>query len=145
MKPSVIQSKAIVAKRAPEPVGPYPHARRVGDFIFVSGMGPRKVGEALIPGTKLNELGEVVFHDIEVQTEATIANIACVLQEAGASLEDVVDVTVFLIDMKQHFGKFNGIYAKHFSKAGPTRTTVEVRALPTPICVELKVIAYKPC
>lgn len=128
--------------KAPPPVGPYPHARRVGDFLFISGMGPRKPDTHEIPGTFTDAEGNVVAHDIEVQTESTIENIKLVLEEAGASLENVVDVTCFLTNMKDDFKKFNKVYGHYFEQIGPTRTTVEVLSLPTPICVELKVIAY---
>lgn len=130
--------------KAPPPVGPYPHARRVGDFIFVSGMGPRKPGTKDIPGTFTDAEGNVVAHDIEVQTESTIENIKLVLETAGSGLEDVVDVLCFLTNMKDDFQKFNKVYGRYFREIGPTRTTVEVLSLPTPICVELKCIAYKP-
>jgi 2-aminomuconate deaminase len=130
--------------KAPPPVGPYPHARRVGDFIFVSGMGPRKPGTKDIPGTMTDAEGNVVAHDIEVQTESTIENIKLVLETAGSGLEDVVDVTCFLTNMSDDFKRFNKVYGRYFEKIGPTRTTVEVLSLPTPICVELKCIAYKP-
>lgn len=132
------------SNEAPPPVGPYPHARRVGPFIFVSGMGPRKAGTTQIPGTFTDAEGRVVAHDIEVQTRSTIENIQVVLKQAGASLEDVVDVTCFLTNMADDFKKFNKVYGEFFEKIGPTRTTVEVNCLPTPICVELKAIAYKP-
>ncbi len=134
----------IESKKAPPPVGPYPHARRVGDFIFVSGMGPRKPGMNDIPGVELDQDGNVLSHDIEKQTHSVIENIAAVLEDADASLKDVVDVQVFLTHMKSDFQKFNRIYAEYFSEIGATRTTVEVLSLPTPIAVELKVIAYKP-
>ncbi len=130
--------------KAPEPVGPYPHCKQVGDFIFVSGMGPRRPGTKEIPGTICNEHGKVVEHDVTVQTKSTIENIKVVLEEAGSSLNDVVDVTVFLTHMETDFAKFNEVYKAYFGSIRPTRTTVEVRSLPTPICVELKVIAYKP-
>jgi 2-aminomuconate deaminase len=134
----------IESKKAPPPVGPYPHARRVGDFIFVSGMGPRKPGTKDIPGVKLNEKGEVTHRDITIQTHSVIENISNVLEEAGASLKDVVDVQVFLTHMKEDFQKFNKVYGEYFTEIGATRTTVEVLSLPTPIAVELKVIAYRP-
>lgn len=137
-------SDKITSGKAPEPVGPYPHARRVGDFIFVSGMGPRQPGQKEIPGVYQNALGHVISHDITVQTRATIENIRLVLQAAGAELEDVVDVAVYLTHMRQDFATFNTVYAEYFAKIGPTRTTVEVLSLPTPIAVELKVIAWKP-
>jgi len=136
-------SDKIISNKAPEPVGPYPHARHVGPFIFVSGMGPRKPGTKDIPGVRLDEDGNIIAHDIEEQTKSTIENIKIVLEHAGSRLEDVVDVTVFLTDMKNDFQRFNKIYGEFFEKIGPTRTTVEVRSLPTPIAVELKVIAYR--
>lgn len=135
-------SNKLTSKRAPEPVGPYPHARRVGDLIFVSGMGPRKPGTKEIPGVFQNALGEVVSYDIELQTRSTIENIRTVLEDMGSGLEDVVDVSVFLTAMKADFQKFNRVYGEYFANIGPTRTTVEVLSLPTPIAVELKVIAH---
>jgi len=134
----------VISKKAPPPVGPYPHARRAGDFIFVSGMGPRQPGTTEIPGVFQDALGKVIFHDVAVQTRATIENIRRVLEEAGAGLEDVVDVCCFLTHMKQDFPSFNKVYGEYFASIGPTRTTVEVLSLPTPIAVELKVVAYKP-
>ena len=128
--------------KAPPPVGPYPHAKKVGDFIFVSGMGPRKPGRSEIPGTYTDAEGNVVAHDIEVQTKATIQNIQAVLESMGCELGDVVDVTCFLTDISSDFKRFNKVYAEFFNDAAPTRTTVEVQRLPTPICVELKVIAH---
>jgi len=136
-------NEILVSKRAPDPVGPYPHARRVGDFIFVSGMGPRKAGTNEIPGVTMDSEGRLKSHDIEVQTRATIENIKAVLEDMGASLEDVVDVSAFLTNLKADFKYFNEVYGKYFEKIGPTRTTVEVTNLPTPIAVELKVIAYR--
>ena len=136
-------SDILVSKRAPDPVGPYPHARRVGDFIFVSGMGPRKPGTNEIPGVTFDSEGRLRSHDIEVQTRSTIENIKAVLEDMGAGLEDVVDCACFLTNMKADFKYFNEVYGSYFAKIGPTRTTVEVSSLPTPIAVELKVIAYK--
>jgi 2-aminophenol/2-amino-5-chlorophenol 1,6-dioxygenase alpha subunit len=127
---------AIRTERAPKPVGPYPHARRVGDFLFLSGIGPRKPGTGEIPG--LNADGT---HDIEVQTRACIENVKAILEDAGSSLAKVLDVTVYLTDMNGDFAKFNEIYAEYFGTIQPTRTTVGVDSLPTPISVELKVIA----
>jgi 2-aminomuconate deaminase len=133
----------IRSNRAPEPVGPYPHARQVGDLLFLSGMGPRKPGQKAIPGVELDASGQIVSYDIETQVRSTVENIRIVLEDAGLSLADVVDVTCFLTDMKKDFATFNRVYGEYFSKNGPTRTTVEVGALPTPIAVELKAIAYK--
>lgn len=137
-------SQKHVSTKAPEPVGPYPHARRVGDFIFVSGMGPRKAGSKDIPGVYRDAMGRVTSYDIVVQTKSTIENIRTVLEEMGSGLEDVVDVSVFLTNMQGDFQTFNKVYGEYFAKIGPTRTTVEVLSLPTPIAVELKVIAHQP-
>ena len=134
----------VVSEKAPPPVGPYPHARRIGDFIFVSGMGPRKAGQKEIPGVNQDALGKVLSYDIEIQTRSVIENIRTVLQEAGSDLKDVVDVSVFLTNMKDDFNTFNRVYGEYFAEIGPTRTTVEVLSLPTPIAVELKVIAHCP-
>lgn len=120
----------IVSGRAPEPAGAFPHAKRVGDFLFLSGIGPRSRGTKEIP------------EGIEAQTLAVFRNVRVVLEDAGATWDDIVDVTVFLTDMHADFPAFNRLYAEHFATNRPTRTTVEVGALPTPISVELKVIAY---
>jgi len=128
---------------APAPVGAYPHARRVGDMLYLSGVGPRQAGTDEIPGGPiLDERGSPRDYDIVAQTEATIQNIRKILEASGSSLEQVVDVTAFLIDMDRDFSGYNATYAKHFASIGPTRTTVAIRALPTPIAVELKVIAW---
>ena len=132
----------IVTRRAPEPVGAYPHARRVGDLVFLSGVGPRKPGTKQIPGVNLNADGEIESYDVAVQTESVIENIRIILEDSGLRLENVVDVQVFLTNMKKDFKIFNEIYAKHFTDVGATRTTIEVGALPTPIAVEFKVIAH---
>jgi len=132
----------IRSSRAPEPVGAFPHARRVGDFLFLSGMGPRKRGSKEIPGVTLDGSGNVAAYDIEVQTRAVFENVRTVLEDAGARWEDIVDVTVFLTDMKRDFPTFNRLYTEAFAGNQPTRTTVEVGALPTPIAVELKVVAW---
>lgn len=130
-------------ERAPKPVGAYPHARRVGDLLFVSGMGPRQPGTDAIPGGPVRDAdGRPLPYDIEAQTRAVIDNVRRVLEAAGARLEQVVDVTVFLIDMDRDFDAFNRVYGELLGPVGPTRTTVEVRALPTPIAVELKVVAW---
>ncbi len=132
------------SQRAPEPVGAFPHAKRVGDLLFLSGIGPRKRGSKAIPGVTLDTQGNIVDYDIAAQTLAVFENVRFVLEDAGVRWEDIVDVQVFLTDMKHDFATFNRLYAEHFAGAGkpnPTRTTVEVGALPTPIAVELKVIA----
>ena len=130
------------SRRAPEPVGAFPHAKRVGNLLFLSGIGPRKRGSKEIPGVTLDAGGIVVDYDIAAQTRAVFENVRLVLEDAGAKWEDIVDVTVFLIDMKQDFPVFNRLYAEAFATNRPTRTTVEVGALPTPIAVELKVVAW---
>jgi 2-aminomuconate deaminase len=131
----------IVSRRAPEPVGAYPHARRVGDLIFLSGIGPRKRGSKEIPGVTLDANGNIVSYDIEVQCRSVFANVRAVLEDAGSSWDRIVDVTVFLTHMRDDFPIFNRLYAEYFAGNQPTRTTLEVSALPTPIAVELKVIA----
>ncbi len=134
-------SDVLMSERAPEPVGPYPHARRVGDLLFLSGIGPRERGRLAIPGVVQDADGKVVSHDIEVQCRAVLSNVRAVLEDAGSSWDRIVDVTVFLTDMQRHFAIFNRVYAEHFKDNRPTRTTVEVTRLPTPIAIELKVIA----
>lgn len=135
------QDSIISSKRAPEPVGAYPHARKVGDLLFLSGVGPRKPGTKIIPGVELDEQGGVKSYDVKIQTESVIENVKIILEDAGSSFEKIVDVQVFLTNMKQDFKEYNEIYAKHFTKIQATRTTIEVGALPTPIAVEFKVIA----
>jgi 2-aminomuconate deaminase len=131
----------IESSRAPEPVGLYPHARRVGNLLFLSGVGPRERGSKTIPGVELNDAGEVVSYDIETQCRSVFQNVRYILEDAGSSWENIVDVTVFLTNMKADFAKYNEIYAEYFAENRPCRTTVEVNALPTPIAIELKVIA----
>ena len=127
--------------RAPEPVGAYPHARRVGNLLFLSGVGPRERGTSKIPGVELNSSGEIVSYDVETQCRSVFQNVRYILEDAGSSWEQIIDVTVFLTNMKDDFATYNRIYAEHFADNRPCRTTVEVNALPTPIAVELKVIA----
>ncbi len=135
---------AVESSRAPEPVGPYPHARREGDFLFLSGLGPRQRGSKEIPGVTLGPDGRAIAHDIEIQTRSVLANVATVLEEAGSSLAEIVDVQVFLVDMEKHFARFNEVYREILGAVRPTRTTIGVTALPTPIAVELKVVARAP-
>jgi 2-aminomuconate deaminase len=137
-------SKSFQSSRAPEPVGAFPHAKRVGNLLFLSGIGPRKRGSKEIPGVTLDSAGNVVGYDIETQCRAVFENVRLVLEDAGANWNDIVDVTVFLTNMKKDFPIYNKLYAQYFSGEGqpnPTRTTIEVGALPTPIAIELKVIA----
>ena len=132
---------AIISPRAPEPVGLYPHARRVGNLLFLSGVGPRERGSKEIPGVELNEAGEIVSYDIEAQCRSVFQNVRYIVEDAGSSWENIVDVTVFLTNMKDDFAVYNRIYAEYFSDNRPCRTTVEISSLPTPIAIELKVIA----
>ena len=135
------QGDSITSSRAPEPVGAYPHARRVGNLLFLSGIGPRKRGSKEIPGVTLDASGKVITYDIEAQCRSVFENVKVILEDAGSSWEQIVDVSVFLTNIKKDFAAFNRIYAEYFTRNRPTRTTVEVVALPTPIAVELKVIA----
>lgn len=137
-------SQSFESSRAPEPVGAFPHAKRVGNLLFLSGIGPRVRGSKEIPGVTLDSSGNVMSYDIETQCRAVFENVRLVLEDAGANWNDIVDVTVFLTNMKKDFPIYNRLYAEYFAGAGkpnPTRTTVEVTALPTPIAIELKVIA----
>jgi len=137
-------SKSFESSRAPEPVGAFPHAKRVGDLLFLSGIGPRMRGSKEIPGVKLDSPGNIVNYDIETQCRAVFENVRLVLEDSGASWQDIIDVTVFLTNMKKDFPTYNRLYAEYFAgpgKPNPTRTTIEVNALPTPIAIELKVIA----
>lgn len=139
-------SSNINSEKAPLPVGPYPHAKRVGDFLFLSGVGPRQAGTTKIPGLELNQDGSIKSYDVKTQTRAVISNVQEILAAAGASFEDVIDVQVFLTNMKSDFKDFNLVYKEYFGgdhQPQPTRTTVEVLSLPTPIAVEFKVTAYK--
>ena len=127
--------------RAPEPVGAYPHALRAGDLLFLSGVGPRERGKKEIPGVELDESGNIVSYDIEAQCRSVFQNVRYILEDAGSSWENIIDVTVFLTNMASDFAIYNRLYAEYFKDNKPCRTTVEVNALPTPIAIELKVIA----
>jgi 2-aminomuconate deaminase len=133
---------SINSVKAPKPVGAYPHARIAGDFMFLSGVGPRKPNTTQIPGVQINEQGQVISYDVTVETESVIENVKNILAEAGYGLNHIVDVQVFLTDMKNDFAAFNKVYEKYFKDIMATRTTVQVVALPTPIHVEFKVTAY---
>ena len=135
------RSDSFVSGRAPEAVGAFPHARRVGNLLFLSGIGPRARNSKQIPGVELNAEGQITSYDIETQCVRVFENVRLVLEDAGSSWDRIVDVTVFLTDMKRDFAIFNRLYAEHFASNQPTRTTLEVRSLPTPIAIELKVIA----
>ena len=131
--------------RAPEPVGAYPHAKRAGDFLYLSGVGPRSRGSADIPGVTLDAEGHVIAVDIEAQCRSCFENVRAVLEDAGAQWNDLVDVLVFLVDMERDFETYNRVYAEFFAGEGnpnPTRTTIEINCLPTPIAVEVKAVAW---
>lgn len=134
-------SVKINSPRAPEPVGPYPHARRVGNLLFLSGVGPRERGQTAIPGVRFDDAGNVASYDIEAQCRSVFQNVRWILEDAGSTWESIVDVTVFLTDMKRDFARYNEIYSEYLGEIQPCRTTVEVNALPTKIAIELKVIA----
>ena len=136
MNDSIINSA-----KAPKPVGLYPHARRVGNLLFLSGVGPRGRGTKKIPGVELDNNGEIISYNIETQCRSVFQNVRHILEDAGSSWGEIVDVTVFLTNMKDDFAVYNRIYAEYFADNQPCRTTVGVNSLPTPIAIELKVIA----
>jgi len=129
------------SSKAPEPVGLYPHARKVGDLLFLSGVGPRERGQKDIPGVELDASGNIVAYDIETQCHSVFKNVRYILEEAGSNWDKLVDVTVFLTNMRNDFETYNRIYAEYFKDNQPCRTTVEVNSLPTPIAIELKCVA----
>ena len=131
----------IESEKAPKPVGAYPHARKVGNLLFLSGVGPRKLNSTKIPGVVTDKVGKIISHDIEAQCHSVFENVRIILEEAGCNLNNLVDVTVFLTDMHNDFDTYNRIYAEYFKNNQPCRTTVEVSSLPTPIAIELKCIA----
>ena len=129
------------SKRAPQAVGLYPHARKVGNLLFLSGVGPRKANQEKIPGVNLDNNGNIISYDIEIQCHSVFENIRYILEDAGSSWENIIDVQVFLTNMKDDFKTYNKVYAEYFKKNQPCRTTIEIKSLPTPIAIELKVIA----
>lgn len=135
-------SKEIVhTQQAATPLGAYPHARKVGNLLFLSGIGPRNAKDNSIPGLELDADGKILKYDIEAECHAVFANVKAVLEASGSSWDKIVDVTVFLTNMKKDFPIYNKIYADYFTSVQACRTTVEIKSLPTPICIELKVIA----
>ena len=134
--------QTIHTNAAPKPVGAYPHAKRVGDLLFLSGIGPRDAETDSIPGLQQSASGNFLAFDFEAQCHSVFKNVRAVLEASGARWEDLVDVTVFLVDMKRDFHTYNKIYAAYFKENQPCRTTVSINALPTPIAIELKCIAY---
>lgn len=136
-----MQQNDVNSSKAPEPVGLYPHAKRVGNLLFLSGVGPRERGTKKIPGVELDEAGNIVSYDIAAQCHSVFKNVRYVLEDAGSSWDKIVDVTVFLTNMKDDFKIYNALYAEYFKDNLPCRTTLEINCLPTPIGIELKVIA----
>jgi 2-aminomuconate deaminase len=136
-----LSTEKFISQNAPEPVGLYPHARKVGNLLFLSGVGPRQPGIDIIPGVELDENGEINKYDISKQCHSVFENVRFILEESGSSWSNLVDVTVFLTNMKDDFKIYNKIYAEYFKENQPCRTTVEVTSLPTPIAIELKCIA----
>jgi 2-aminomuconate deaminase len=137
-------SDVVRTDTAPAPVGAYPHARRVGDLLFLSGVGPREPGTNQIPGNVYDTEGKLIGYDIERQCHQVFANVRAVLEASGARWEDLVDVTVFLTDMTRDFPVYNRLYAEYFGSVNACRTTLGITALPTPIAIELKCIAALP-
>tara|TARA_Y100000996_G_C22182975_1_gene503652 strand:+ start:133 stop:558 length:426 start_codon:yes stop_codon:yes gene_type:complete len=127
--------------QAPEPVGSYPHSKKVENLLFLSGVGPRKRGTNIIPGVLMDGQGNPIGHDIEIQCHSVFENIKIILEESGSHWDNLVDVTVFLINMKRDFEVYNRVYSEYFRNNQPCRTTVEITSLPTPIAIELKCIA----
>lgn len=138
-------SNKVNAENAPKPVGSYPHARKVGNLLFLSGVGPRTAGsdanDSGVPGLKLDHNGNFLEFDFEAQCRSVFDNVKAVLEASGSQWENLVDVTVFLVNMKRDFATYNRLYAEYFKDAQPCRTTVEINSLPTPIAIELKCIA----
>ena len=141
MNPMPLNGEARNSLRAPRAVGMYPHARKVGNLLFLSGVGPRKPDTKVIPGVELDENGQILSHDIEAQCRSVFENVRIILEDCGSSWQRIVDVTVFLTNMKDDFPTYNKIYAEYFGEVQPCRTTIEIGSLPTPIAIELKVIA----
>lgn len=131
----------ISSDKAPEPVGLYPHARKVGNLLYLSGVGPRERSSKKIPGVELDEKGNIISYDIETQCRSVFQNVKYILEEAGSGWEKLVDVTVFLTNMKDDFPVYNKLWAEYFKDNQPCRTTLEIKSLPTPIAIELKCIA----
>jgi 2-aminomuconate deaminase len=139
------ENERISTNKAPKPVGLYPHARKAGNLLFLSGVGPRTAGsdatDSVVPGLELDKNGNFISFDFEAQCKSVFDNVRIILEESGSSWEQLVDVTVFLVNMKRDFQTYNRIYADYFKDNLPCRTTVEISSLPTPIAIELKCIA----
>lgn len=136
-------SEAVRTGNAPRPVGQYPHARRVGELLFLSGVGPRDAASNAVPGNVHDAQGRLIAYDIELQTRSVFANVRAVLEASGAGWNDLVDVTVYLTDMARDFAAYNALWAEYFPDIdrAPCRTTLGIVALPTPIAIELKCVA----
>lgn len=134
---------AIITDHAPKPVGLYPHAKWVGDLLFLSGVGPRSANSNDIPGVILDNEGHILSYDIKAQCHSVFTNVKHILKAAGTTFDNLIDVTVFLTNMKADFEQYNKIYAEYFKVVQPTRTTLGISALPTPIAIELKCIASR--
>lgn len=134
-------SDSINSQNAPEPVGLYPHAKKAGNLLFLSGVGPRERGTKKIPGVTLDEKGNIVSYDIEAQCRSVFQNVKWILEEAGSGWDKLIDVTVYLTNMKDDFPVYNKLWAEYFKESQPCRTTLEINCLPTPIAIELKCIA----
>lgn len=136
-----MSTEKITTDKAPKPVGHYPHSRKVGNLLFLSGIGPREAGTNNIPGNEYDESGKLVKYNIAAQCHSVFKNVKTVLEESGSNWNNLVDVTVFLTNMKTDFEIYNRIYGEYFKDTQPCRTTVEIKSLPTPIAIELKCIA----
>lgn len=132
---------SIHSEKAPEPVGLYPHARKAENLLFLSGVGPRERGSKNIPGVELDVDGKIASYDIEKQCRSVFNNVRLILEDSGSSWDKLVDVTVYLTNMKDDFPIYNRLWAEYFSENPPCRTTLEINCLPTPIAIELKCIA----
>jgi 2-aminomuconate deaminase len=133
--------KIIHTDKAAKPLGAYPHARKVGNLLFLSGIGPRNAMDNSIPGLKMDDQGNIISYDIEAECHSVFANVKAVLEASGSKWENMIDVTVFLTNMKKDFPIYNRVYGQYFQHVNACRTTVEIKSLPTPIAIELKVIA----
>jgi 2-aminomuconate deaminase len=136
-----MMKEIVKTDNAAKPLGAYPHARRAGNLLFLSGIGSRSAKDNSIPGLELDAAGNILKYDIEAECHSVFANVKAVLEASGSSWDKIIDVTVFLTNMKKDFPVYNKIYAEYFETVEACRTTVEVKSLPTPICIELKVIA----
>lgn len=136
-----MSEQSVHSSKAPEPVGHYPHARRVGNLLFLSGVGPREKGSKTIPGVVLDDQRNILSYDIETQVRSVFQNVRWILEDAGSKWENIVDVTVYLTNMKDDFPTYNRLWAEYFAENPPCRTTLEINCLPTPIAIELKVMA----